>query len=219
MKAIVFDMDGVLFDTENLCKITWDRIAKEQGIEDMNEMFLQCVGRNANDTSIMMQEHYGLEFDYDTFRKKASEQFRNYIEENGVPVKIGVKELLSFLDEQGYRIGLASSTGRESVLHHLTETGILKYFATIVTGDMVEHSKPNPDIFLLACKELQVNPEEAFAIEDSPNGIRAAHAAGMKPIMVPDLIEPDAEMEELSYRICKDLLEVKEFLEERAWQI
>lgn len=219
MKAVVFDMDGVLFDTENLCKTGWCMIAKEQGLEDMDEIFMQCVGRNYNDTKILLQNHYGSAFDYDAFRKMASEQFWAHIEKNGTPVKTGVRELLEYLQEKGCRIGLASSTKRESVMKLLTEVGISEYFSAIVTGDMVEHSKPDPAIFLLACKELKVEPEEAYAIEDSRNGIRAAYAAGMKPIMVPDLIAPDAEMERLSYRICKDLLEVKDFLEEKTWQI
>lgn len=212
MKAVVFDMDGVLFDTEKLCRASWTALAKEQGIEDMEEVFMQCVGRNANDTKALVLHHYGPDFPYDTFRQRSSEWFWKQIEKSGVPVKPGVWELLSYLKKAGYNIGLASSSRRESVISNLTDAGIAEYFSVIVTGDMVEHSKPRPDIYLLACEKMQVSPEEAYAIEDSPNGIRAAYAAGMKPVMVPDLIAPDEEMRTLSFGIFKNLLEVRDFL-------
>lgn len=215
MKAIIFDMDGVLFDTEKLCRDSWIMLAQEQGIVDMEEVFLQCVGRNLNDTRTLILNHYGQDFPYDTFRQRASAWFWEQVEKDGVPVKTGVYELLNYLKEEGYGIGLASSSRRESVIRHLTSTGILEYFSVIVTGDMVEHSKPQPDIYLLACEEMKVAPQDAYAIEDSFNGIRAAYAAGMKPIMVPDLISPDEEMEELSFGIFENLLEVKHFLSKK----
>lgn len=109
-------------------------------------------------------------------------------------------------------MGLASSTRSTSVFGHLERSGFGKYFKAVITGDMVEHSKPRPDIYLLACRELGVDPEEAYAIEDSPNGIRAAHAAGMRPVMVPDMIAPDDEMRELSFLIRTDLFEVLDYL-------
>ncbi len=221
MKAIVFDMDGVLFDTEKLCRDSWIRIAQEQGLADMEEIFLQCVGRNANDTRTLLLNHYGQDFPYDVFRQQTSRWCWEQIEQYGERVMPGAQELLAYLRETGYKIGLASSSRQESVMRHLTNAGFLKYFSVIVTGDMVEHSKPNPDIYLLACEKMQVAPQEAYAIEDSFNGIRAAYAAGMKPIMVPDLIAPDEEMNRLSFRIFKDLLEVKEYLrsELKKWLI
>ena len=135
---------------------------------------------------------------------------------NGIPVKPGVREILEWLKSAGYAVGLASSTKRESVLRHLKHTGLEDYFSVVVGGDMVEHSKPLPDIYLLACERLGVEPGETYAIEDSPNGIRSAHAAGMCPIMVPDIIAPDEEMGRLSYIILKNLVEVRDFLQRRA---
>lgn len=211
-KAVVFDMDGVLFDTERLCMESWDMIAGEHGICDMETIFMQCVGRNANDTKTLILNHYGQDFPYDDFCIETSKWFRQQIERNGMPIKTGVRELLDYLREEDYQIGLASSTKKASVISHLTDAGIRDYFSVIIGGDMVEHSKPRPDIYLLACEQMQVSPEETYAVEDSPNGIRSAHAAGMQPIMVPDLIAPDEEMERLSSHIFKDLLEVKKFL-------
>jgi len=214
MKAVIFDMDGVLFDTERLCMESWCVLAKEQGIPDMEIVFPKCIGRNAADTEEIVTDYYGEGFDYDTFRKKASDWFWQYIKNNGLPIKTGVKEILAYLKQEGYAVGLASSTRYSSVVNHLEEAGIKDYFSVIVTGDMVEHSKPKPDIYLLACEKLGVEPAKAYAVEDSYNGIRSAHAAGMKPVMVPDLLEPDEEMESLSFLICKDLLEVLAYLKE-----
>ena len=208
MKAVIFDMDGVLFDTERLCMESWCVLAREQGIADMEIVFPKCIGRNAADTQVIVSDYYGKSFDYESFRRQASDWFWQYIKDNGLPIKKGVREILTYLNKAGYAVGLASSTRYSSVVNHLEEAGIKDDFSVIVTGDMVKHSKPQPDIYLLACERLGVEPQEAYAIEDSYNGIRSAHAAGMKPVMVPDLLEPDEEMRSLSFLICKDLTEV-----------
>lgn len=212
IKTVVFDMDGVLFDTERLCMESWVQVAEELDIHDMEEVFPLCIGLNANDTKALILNHYGQDFPYEEYKVKTSQWFWKEIKENGLSIKTGVKEILAFLKENGYKIGLASSTKYEAVIKHLERAGIRDYFAEVVTGDMVEHSKPQPDIYLLACEKLGVKPGEAYAIEDSPNGIRAAYAADMKPIMVPDMIAPDEEMKQLSFVIYNDLLEVRNFL-------
>lgn len=209
--TVVFDMDGVLFDTERLCQDSWLAVAEENGLPGMKEIFPQCIGLNANDSRRIVMNAYGEDFDYEGFRGQASVWFWDYIEKNGLPMKPGVRELLDWLKENGWTVGLASSTRRSSVLNHLEQAGIRDYFSTVITGDMVEHSKPQPDIYLMACRELDADPKEAYAIEDSPNGIRSAHAAGMTPLMVPDMIAPDEEMRRLSSCIFKDLFEVMEY--------
>lgn len=212
MKAVVFDMDGVLFDTERLCMDGWKKVARDQGIEGMEEVSIQCIGRNGHDTKAYVLEKMGQDFPYDQFRNQVSEWFWKEIEQKGLPIKPGVNKLLQLLQEKGFRIGLASSTKRESVMAHLEQAKLTGFFSVVVTGDMVTHSKPQPDIYLLACERLGVSPKEAYAIEDSPNGIRSAYAAGMKPVMVPDLIAPDKEMRDLSFLICGDLPEFTEYL-------
>lgn len=213
MNTVVFDMDGVLFDTERLCEQSWVVMAKEEGLPNMEEIFPRCIGLNANDSRRIVMEAYGEDFNYEGFRAKASDWFWNYIEENGLPVKPGVRELLAWLQQRNWRVGLASSTRRSSVMKCLERAGIQSFFSVVVTGDMVEHSKPRPDIYLMACSKLGAEPEQAYAIEDSPNGIRSAYAAGMSPLMVPDMIAPDEEMEKLSTGIFRDLGEVLEFLQ------
>ncbi len=212
MKAVVFDMDGVLFDTERICMESWVAVAEEDGLPDMEKIFPLCIGGNANDSRRIVLDAYGQDFDYETFRKKASDRFWENIGENGLPMMAGVREILEWLKEEQWIVGLASSTKRSSVLDHLERAGIRDYFQAVVTGDMVEHSKPLPDIYLITCRHLGIEPCEAYAIEDSPNGIRSAYAAGMCPLMVPDMLQPDEEIRHLSYRIFQDLPGVLEFL-------
>ncbi len=216
MKSIVFDMDGVLFDTEKLCFDCWCRVAEEQKISGMEEVYPKCIGRNNTDVKEILFDYYGKKFAYDKFSADASVYFKQYIEENGMPMKPGVRELLEYLKQEGFAIGLASSTKYASVVSHLERAGILEYFSQIVGGDMVEHSKPQPDIYLIACEKLGVNPKETYAVEDSYNGIRAAYRAGMKPVMVPDMLAPDEEMRSLSLFICKDLVKLKKYFETGA---
>ena len=205
-------MDGVLFDTEIVCMKAWMAVAERRGLSGMEEIFNQVIGLNANDSRLIVLKAYGEDFDYPGFRQEAAEFFQKDIRENGLPVKPGVPEILEWLKGSGYKVGLASSTRSESVLSHLKQAEMEDYFSVVVTGDMIEHSKPRPDIYLLACSRLGVEPEQAYAIEDSPNGVRSAHAAGMWTIMVPDMIAPDEEMRRLSRVILKDMTEVMAYL-------
>ncbi len=211
-KAIVFDMDGVLFDTERLCKESWNIIAKEQNLDGIDEVLESCTGSNRQDTICIMKKAYGEDFDAIGFMDVCSKMNAKRVMEEGIPIKKGAKELLEFLKEENYKIGLASSTRKLRIMENLKRSGFEDYFEITVGGDMVEHSKPNPDIYLLACKELCTNPTDTFAVEDSPNGIRAAHRAGMKPILVPDLIAPTEEILSLSVTCKENLLEVITYL-------
>ena len=214
MEAVIFDMDGVLFDTERLSISCWLETAERMGLGDIREGAYGCIGLNRTDSRIFIRQLYGDAFPYDEFRANNSALFQKKIERDGLPVKKGAREILSWLKETGVKTAVASSTNTQTVTGHMERAGFLPYFQEIIGGDMVEHSKPRPDIYLMACRRLGVEPEKASAIEDSPNGIRSAHAAGMLPIMVPDMVEPTAEIEALLFRKCGDLFEVKEFLEE-----
>ena len=214
MKAVVFDMDGVLFDTEVLCMKSWVTAAREWGLPGMEEVFPQCIGLNANDSRRIVLGAYGEDFDYPRFRQETADWFKAYVEKKGLPIKSGAGEILEWLNSSGYAVGLASSTREEAVRSHLERSGFGKYFSVVVTGNMVEHSKPLPVIYLLACRRLGVDPAGTYAVEDSPNGIRSAHRAGMCPLMVPDMIPPDEEMRRLSARIFSSLQEVQTYLQE-----
>lgn len=210
--SVVFDMDGVLFDTERIYADGWVAAAKEYGYEDVEEAVMGAIGRNANDTRALFMELMGEAFPYDEVWERARVITRQTIETNGLPVMKGVRELLDYLKASNYRIGLASSTRKARVLEQIAMAGIADYFQVVVGGDMVTHSKPNPEIYLIACKELGVDPESTYAIEDSLNGIRSAYGAGMKALMVPDMIAPTEEIKGMCTGIFDDLLKVKEYL-------
>lgn len=210
--TVVFDMDGVLFDTESLYMDAWKAAADARGLGDVKQAALGCVGLDERDSRKLFMDSFGQDFPFDEFKKDAAAFFQRKLEEDGPPVKPGVRELLDYLTAKRYHIGLASSTRKERVVEEITRAGISDYFEVVVGGDMVPRGKPQPDIYLAACRELGTAPGETYAIEDSPNGIRAAHAAGMRPIMVPDLIQPDRRLRSLTCRVCQDLYEVKYYL-------
>lgn len=212
-RAVVFDMDGVIFDSERLVLECWSEIADRRGIENIEEAMRECLGVNAVQTKEIMLRRYGREFPYDAFRKEASALFHERYDGGRLPLKKGVRELLSYLKDRGIKIALASSTREKIVRQELSDAGILDYFEQVICGDMVERSKPAPDIYLKACEALGVTPAEAYAVEDSYNGIRSANAAGLLAIMVPDLSEPTPEMERLAVRILPDLAEVVRYMD------
>ena len=198
--AVIFDMDGVIFDSEKAVLDCWLELAEKYGIErdGLEENILACTGTNEAKTREIMLNAYGRDFPYDEYAKEASKMFHEKFDGGKLPMKHGVKKILDFLKDNNKKIALASSTRREVVINELRDAGILDYFDEIVTGDMVKRSKPAPDIFLLACEKVGVKPNRAFAVEDSYNGIKSAHAGGLKPIMVPDLLPADGLMKDLS---------------------
>lgn len=213
-QAVVFDMDGIIFDSERLIIECWKEVADKYGIADIERACEACLGVNATETREIFKSFYGQDFPYDEYKKEMSEMFHSRYDGGRLPVKVGVKELLQYLKEQGKKVGLASSTRSMVVKQELTDAGLIKYFDVVVGGDMVTRSKPQPDIFLKACEELGVKSEEAFAIEDSYNGIRAASAGKLRPLMVPDLMPVTEEMQELAECVFETLLDVREFLKD-----
>lgn len=212
-KAVIFDMDGVIFDSERLVLESWKQIAEKYGIQNVEEVLIKCIGVNAVITRDIFLEYYGKDFPYDMYKTECSSLFHTWCKTKGLPIKKGVTELLEYLNDSGYKVGLASSTRYEIVKEELEEAGLLPYFHNLTGGDMLKKSKPEPDIFLMACESLSVKPEEAIGIEDSYNGIRALSRAGMLPVMVPDMIAPDEEMKEFAEFIFDDLLEVLKWIQ------
>lgn len=210
--AVVFDMDGVIFDSEKATMDCWMQLADKYGIQNMEKTFMSCLGTTKVRTKEIMHEIYGENFLFDEFAKEASLMYHSRYDGGRLPIKRGVIELLEFLSSNKKKIALASSTRRSTVLSQLEDAGIMKYFDAVVCGDMVKKSKPAPDIFLKACQLINVSPERAYAIEDSYNGIRAAYAGKLHAIMVPDLLHATDEMKELAETVLENLLEVKEYL-------
>ncbi|HIU75645.1 MAG TPA: HAD family phosphatase [Candidatus Pelethocola excrementipullorum] len=211
--AVVFDMDGVILDTEVMCLRCWTEVAGEYGISQIQHLFEQCIGTTHAKTKEIVSHAMGGERVYEEFERKTSALFREIERLEGIPLKKGVREVLEFLKAQNAKIALASSTQYSAVSRELEQAGVIHYFQEIVTGDMVTHSKPDPEIFRKACEKLGVEPKEAYAIEDSFNGVRSASDAGLRTIMVPDIIKPDDEMRTRTEIILNDLIEVKEYFQ------
>ncbi len=216
IKAIVFDMDGVIFDSEKLYRKHWMITGAEYGIPEdtMRELCNLIAGSTKERNERLLKSRFGEDFDYMTFREKTMNRMDRDILENGIALKPGVRELFSYLKEKGYLIGLATSTQKERAERNLTNAGILAYFDDIVYGGVVANGKPAPDIYLKACENLGVKPEEAVGIEDSLNGVKSSAAAGLYTIMVVDLIEPTEEIIPLTNQIFDSLFEVMRWLEQ-----
>lgn len=215
IKAIVFDMDGVIFDSEKLYRKHWMITGEEYGIPEdtMRELCNLIAGSTKERNEKLMKSRFGEDFDYMTFREKTMTRMDADILANGVDLKPGVMELFQYLKEHGYKIGLATSTQKERAKRNLTNAGILSYFDDIVYGGVVVNGKPAPDIYLKACENLGITPAEAIGIEDSINGVKSSAAAGLYTIMVVDLIEPTDEIRSLANEILDSLFDVIELLD------
>ena len=208
LDAVVFDMDGVIFDSERLGLRSWQAVADRHGLGDISETAKKCIGRNTADTMRIFDEAYGDRVSIEELYEEAKVLMRDIIAKEGLPLKEGARELLGFLKEQDIRVGLASSTKQAVVKDELTAAGLFGYFSVIVGGDMIKRSKPEPDIYLTAAKALDLASEQCIALEDSPNGIRSAYSAGCKAIMIPDLTQPDDEIKPMLYGCYASLSEL-----------
>lgn len=213
IQAVVFDMDGIIFDSEKLVLKCWQVVADKYNVPDIEKSCRDCLGLNRTATKEYFQNKYGKDFPYDEYKKEMSDLFHEKAAGGKLEKKPGIEELLIFLKERKMKLAVASSTRREIVEEELRDGGLFSYFDVIIAGDMVKNSKPEPDIYLKACECLKVTPKEAYAIEDSFNGIRSAHAAGMHPIMVPDMAEPEEEIRNLCECVLENHFAVKEYLD------
>lgn len=211
--SVIFDMDGTIFDTERLVLDCWERVGERHGIPGIREVFVRCIGTNKARTQEIVFEHYGKDFPYEKFSEESSVLFHEIEDKEGIPVKPGAVELLKYLSESKIPLGLASSTRLAVVTQEMKAAGLYDYFQVVVGGDLLKNSKPAPDIYLMACERMGVWPGNTYAIEDSYNGIRSAHSAGMHPVMVPDLMPATDEMRSLSEAVFEDLFQVKEYFE------
>lgn len=212
IKAIIFDMDGILFDTEIMSSKAWYQLAEERKLGDITKLTDDCIGRNRADIILQFKRQFGEDFDAEEFLSTGRALMQSWIDQEGLPLMKGTKEILQFLKEKNYTVGVASSSSTRTILSHMELSGLRDYFQAIIGGDQVALSKPKPDIYLKACQAVNMPPEEVIAVEDSPNGIRAAHAAGMKAVMIPDLIQPDEEISALLYKKFDSLLELRDAL-------
>lgn len=213
LSAVIFDMDGLMFDTERLVLDAWKEVGKNAGFDITDEAIMASIGCNVRDTEVIMKLHLGEDFPFADLRKQRMKYVQDYVKTSGIPVKAGLFKLLDFLNERGIKTAVATSTERVKAEEHINSCNILDRFNVIVCGDEVDRGKPEPDIFLLAAKKLGCRPEECIVLEDSENGIRAAYKAGMMAIMIPDLIIPKEEIKLLTHRIFESLDHVIDYIE------
>ena len=212
MRAVIFDMDGLMFDTERVFFGAWDYAGEKMGLGKAGYMLMRTLGMNTADGNQQWRNEFGDDVDIDALWAYTKEYMDDYYSRYAVTVKPGLYDLLTYLERRQYKLAVASSTRLEKVERHLRNANVRQYFSAVITGDMVEHSKPEPDIYLKAAAALGEAPEDCYALEDSRNGLIAAHKAGCKAIHVPDLWQPDDEVKQFILGPFDDLLAVRDWL-------
>lgn len=215
IKAVLFDMDGLMFDTERLAARFWIQAGNERGLAIGEDFLSRIRGSSKEEARFWFSECYGREADYWGMRNRKTELFRTYLDTHEIPVKEGLNELLVHLRRQGYRIVLATSTARNYAYQYLESAGVKQYFDDFVCGDMVSRCKPDPEIFYKAADRAGCEPSECAVLEDSLNGIRAAIDGGFIPVMVPDITKPSPELVKELAACCANLREALDFFKEQ----
>ena len=205
---VIFDMDGVIFDSERAYIDSFRDICCEDGIPFIEEACVECIGSNYQQTERIYKKWYGEDWDFAYYYGKVRER----LGELRLPLKPYVREIFDWLGEEGIPCALATSTRKATVERMLGYAGLSDAFEAIVCGDTVVHSKPHPEIFLTAADRLGAAAEDCYAVEDSFNGVRAGHAAGMKVLMAPDILQPDDEIRAIAQAVLPDLRAVREYL-------
>lgn len=208
IEAVLFDMDGLMFDTERMYQKAWLQAGRQMGAPMEPEIVDRLRGRNREGCARVCREAFGEDFDFDAMRTACRALMARWIEEDGLPVKPGLYELLAELERRGIPAVLATSTTRDSAWSHLQRAKVDRYFLGAVCGDEVSHSKPDPEVFLKAAALAGKDPARCMVLEDSPAGVRAGAAAGCFTVMVPDLTAPDEELKKLADEILPGLRDV-----------
>ena len=212
INTVIFDMDGVIFDTERIYLETWNDVFDKYGYKMTKEVYISVMGVGRKNVINTFKDIYGDDLPIDKMYKEKDQILFNRIEEGTVPTKEGVHEVLKFLRKNDYKIALATSAKRERVDKHLKDTKLEGAFDVIVCGDEVDKAKPNPEIFLKVANKLEVDRERCIVVEDSLAGVKAGYNAGMVVVNIPDLKDYDDELERFSHKVFKNLIEFKEYL-------
>jgi len=206
--AVIFDMDGLIFDTERPIRRVVLEAALAVGFEMPDAFYRTLIGVPGPECDALIQAHFGPEFPFRVFNDACRAEISRVLGD-GVAIKPGAAELIGELYARQVPIALATSSGREHAERHLGAADLRRFFSAVATRNDVSRGKPHPDLFLKAAGDLQVAPERCLVLEDSHNGVRAAHAAGCLPVMVPDLLDATDEIRQLCVLIARDLHEVR----------
>ncbi|MEX3070371.1 HAD family hydrolase [Vibrio alginolyticus] len=205
-QAAIFDMDGLLLDTERVCMRVFQEACEVQKLPFYEDVYLSIIGRNAAGIEAIFRKAYGNELD--RLHQEWRTRYNAVVMHEAIPVKNGVVELLEWLKEQNLPTAVATSTAKEVAKIKLELAGLSKYFDNITTGCEVSNGKPDPEIYLLAANRLNIEPTKCLAFEDSNNGVKAAVAANMPTFQIPDLVEPCEEVRQFGHTIVPSLHDV-----------
>jgi HAD superfamily hydrolase (TIGR01509 family) len=204
-RAVIFDMDGLLLDSERPYRDAWLTVSNRRGFPLSESIYRQAIGRDDRDTFEIFRAHFGDGFPYDEICADVRDMMDRHTAGRGHALKDGVVELLEYLAQRLIPCAVATSTMRQKAQARLSQPNILRYFRDVSGGDEVTKGKPEPDLYLLAAKKLGVAPGDCLVFEDSAPGARAAHKAGMQVIVIPDLMEPPDDVRGFSLGIFSSL--------------
>jgi HAD superfamily hydrolase (TIGR01509 family) len=207
-QAAIFDMDGLLLDTERVCMQAFDDACEALSLPFLKNIYLGIIGCNAQGIKQVLCDGYGADLDYEPLRKEWMSRYHPIVEQQAIPVKEGVIDLLNWLQAQAIPIAVATSSHKELAITKLKLAGLFDYFDHLSSGCEVSEGKPSPEIFLLAASRLNISAQHCLAFEDSNNGVRSAIAAGMQVYQVPDLVKPDADIIALGHTVSDSLADV-----------
>lgn len=213
IEALIFDMDGLIFDSERIVQRSWNITGEILGYGQIGEHIYHTLGFNVNRRETYFKSVFGEDFPMDRFNELTRKTFWEIVDREGIAIKTGVIELMDYAKERGLKMVVATSSRREYSTRLLTDEGIMDYLDGCVFGDMVTHAKPDPEIYLKAAEIAGVNPGNCIALEDAPSGILSSYGAGMKPVMVPDLAVPSEDILNKLYFKADTLLDVISLLE------
>lgn len=208
IKAVIFDMDGVIFDTEMVYLDIWSKVFEKYGYKMTKEIYSSVLGTGRENVKKVFLSNFGDNLPIDIMYKEKDEELAKAVEK-GIPLKNGAYEILTYLKKNNFKIALATSAVKERAIKQLNQANIEAFFYAIVCRDEVKETKPNPEIFLKAAERLNINPKECIVIEDSSAGIKAAFNAGMTAFHVVDLKEADEEILNNCYNSFNNLEEIK----------
>ena len=212
IKAIIFDMDGLMIDSERVTFECYQEILKGMNLTMDEEFYKTLLGKPLKGIYQRFYDVYGNDFPIEDVIKDVHDLMAKRFETEGVPIKTGLKSLLEYLKENNYKTIVATSSNRDRVDTILSQAQITDYFDDSICGDEVTKGKPNPEVFLKSCQKLGVNVDEAIVLEDSEAGIQASYDAGIKVICIPDMKYPEKQYEEKTFKLLKDLNGVIEYL-------
>ena len=212
IQAFIFDMDGLLLDTEGVYKRSWTEAARRLRFDLTDEIYLTLIGISVADAEKRLVEVFGPRFPIDEFREDAKVRYEAIVEKEGIPLKPGVRELLAWAREKNIPCAVATSTVSAEARARLAKHGVLEEFRHLIGRDMVSRGKPHPDLFLSAAEALGIEPSHCLVFEDAHTGVYAAKAANMDVLLIPDMLPSTPEIEQLATHVCTSLVDARNWL-------